>query len=50
LSSYDKIKDKIKDIDYYFIISGYLEEHKYSFINELIEEAKKLDGKKVFVL
>jgi uncharacterized protein (TIGR00661 family) len=39
-----------KDIDFLFTISGYLMEHKPSFITFLLEEAKKLSGKKVFVL
>lgn len=50
LTAYDWGKSKIKDIDYYFIISWYLQEHKQSFVNKLIEQAKNLDGKKVFVL
>lgn len=40
----------VKDIDFLFVISGYLEEHKHAFITSLIEESKKLNGKKVFVL
>ena len=39
-----------KDIDVLFTISGYLDEHKQTFVGALIEEAKKLPGKKVFVL
>ncbi|NOX15718.1 MAG: glycosyltransferase [Epsilonproteobacteria bacterium] len=39
-----------EDIDYLFIISGYLEDKKKSFISKLLEQAKKLDGKKVFIL
>ena len=50
LSSYSKSENIVKDIDYYFIISWYLKEHKESFVNTLINEAKKLKGKKVFVL
>lgn len=49
LSSYKKM-DLEKDIDYLFVISGYLLEKKEHFISKLIEEAKKLEGKKVFVL
>lgn len=50
LTSYSNLKEVTQDIDYYFIISWYLQEHKQSFINKLIDEAKKLDWKKVFVL
>lgn len=49
LSSYEK-KEVKQDIDYYFIISGYLHEHKKDFVNKLIEQSKLLEGKKVFVL
>lgn len=49
LSSYKK-DDLICDIDYLFIISGYLNDSKDSFISKLIEESKLLDGKKVFIL
>jgi len=49
LSSYKKMDIK-EDIDYLFLISGYLIEQKNRFISKLLEEAKKLDGKKVFVL
>ncbi len=49
LSSIQK-KNTIKDIDYLFVLSGYLEEHKEEFIKILIEGAKQLAGKKVFVL
>lgn len=49
LSSYKK--DDIKcDIDYLFIISGYLKDSRDSFISNLIEESKLLDGEKVFIL
>ncbi|UUV17284.1 glycosyltransferase [Fusobacteria bacterium ZRK30] len=49
LSSYKK--DNLKcDIDYLFIISGYLRDNKNSFISNLIEESKLLGGKKVFIL
>lgn len=50
ISSYNENKKISKDIDYYFIISWYLQEHKESFINKLIEQSKKLEWKKVFVL
>ncbi|MDX1808136.1 MAG: glycosyltransferase [Sulfurospirillaceae bacterium] len=49
LSSYDK-KEIPEDIDYLFVISGYLKEHKDNFISKLIENSKKLKGSKVFVL
>jgi len=49
LSSYKKIKI-LEDIDYLFVISGYLREYRDDFISKLIEESKKLQGKKVFVL
>ncbi len=39
-----------ESIDYLFIISGYLLEYKDSFISKLIEQAKNLSGKKVFIL
>jgi hypothetical protein len=39
-----------KDIDYLFILSGYLSEHAEAFIARLIEQAGVLPGKKVFVL
>ena len=37
-------------IDVLFIISGYLQEQKESFVHALIEQAKKISGHKVFVL
>jgi len=49
LSSVPHIKKK-KDIDYLFVISGFLKEHIKIFINRLIDEAKFLKGKKVFIL
>lgn len=49
LSSYRSRADD-DCIDYLFIISGYLIEHKDGFINSLVQEAKKLPGKKVFIL
>ena len=39
-----------KDIDYLFILSGYLIEHAGSFVSRLLEQARRLPGKKVFVL
>jgi hypothetical protein len=39
-----------KDIDYLFILSGYLSEHAEGFISRLIDQAGALPGKKVFVL
>lgn len=50
LSLYKNWDNNEKIIDYLFIISWYLKEHKESFINTLINEAKKLKWKKVFVL
>lgn len=49
LSSYNDLKLK-KDIDYLFIISGYLLEYKDSFVSKLLEQSKNIPGKKVFVL
>lgn len=49
ISSYTKLHLR-EDIDYLFIISGYLEDKKDKFVAKLLEEAKKLDGKKVFIL
>jgi len=49
LSSYKHL-NLPEDIDYLFVISGYLQEKKENFISILIEEAKKLEGKKVFML
>ncbi len=48
VSSYKKMDIK-EDIDYLFIISGYLKKKKESFVSKLLEQAKKLDGKKVFI-
>jgi len=50
LSSYKKNIDTKKDINMLFLISGYLKKNRNSFINTLVEEAKKIDGKKVFAL
>jgi len=47
-SSLPKLKIE-KDIDYLFIISGFLKEYLDSFIQSLLDEAKKLPGIKVFV-
>jgi len=49
VSSYKKL-DVEEDIDYLFIISGYLQEKKDNFVSKLLEQAKKLEGKKVFML
>ncbi len=49
LSSYRHL-DLERDIDYLFVISGYLIEHKESFVRDLLEQAGSLHGKKVFVL
>lgn len=51
LSSYTMQEvPKAEKIDILFIISGYLQEQKESFVHELIEQAKKIPGHKVFVL
>lgn len=49
LSSYDRLNLE-QDIDYLFIISGYLLEHKDAFIRSLLKQSVALPGKKVFVL
>ena len=49
VSSYKKL-DVEEDIDYLFIISGYLQEKKDNFVSKLLEQAKELEGKKVFML
>lgn len=49
LSSYVHL-DVPQDIDYLFVISGYLLEHKDSFVRQLLEQAAALPGRKVFVL
>jgi UDP-N-acetylglucosamine transferase subunit ALG13 len=49
LSSYRHL-GLAQDIDYLFVISGYLLEHKESFVRDLLEQAGGLSGKKVFVL
>lgn len=49
LSSYRDL-DIEQNIDYLFVISGYLLEHKESFVRNLLEQAADLPGRKVFVL
>jgi UDP-N-acetylglucosamine transferase subunit ALG13 len=49
LSSYERLTP-VQDIDYLFIISGYLQEHKDAFIRSLLEQAVTLPGRKVFIL
>jgi hypothetical protein len=49
LSSYQHMPVE-QDIDYLFVISGYLLEHKQGFIRDLLEQAGGLPGRKVFVL
>lgn len=49
LSSYPHQQQKL-DIDYLFVISGYLHEHKGAFVRDLLSQAQQLPGKKVFVL
>ena len=49
LSSYQHL-NLTQDIDYLFVISGYLLEHKESFVRNLLEQAGSLPGSKVFVL
>jgi hypothetical protein len=49
LSSYQHLNVE-QDIDYLFVISGYLSEHKGSFVRSLLEQARELPGRKVFVL
>ncbi len=49
LSSYRHLGLEL-DIDFLFVISGYLLEHKESFVRDLLEQAGSLPGKKVFVL
>ncbi len=39
-----------QDIDYLFIISGYLLEHKDSFVRQLLGQATELPGRKAFIL
>jgi hypothetical protein len=49
LSSYQHGKCS-QDVDYLFIISGYLVEHRNSFIHGLLAQAIALPGHKVFIL
>jgi len=49
LSSYPH-QEREQDIDYLFVISGYLHEHKGAFVRDLLAQAQNLPGKKVFVL
>ena len=41
---------RARDVDYLFVINGYLMEHKASFVCTLLEQARELPGYKVFVL
>jgi hypothetical protein len=51
LSSYSAVETAADHtIDYLFIISGYLQQQKESFIDVLLTQAKKLPGHKVFIL
>lgn len=55
LSSFSNIsaqerKKESEQIDYLFTISGYLKQYKKWFIEKLMEEAKALNWKKVFIL
>ena len=51
LSSYTaKEVPEAEKIDILFIISGYLQEQKESFVHALIEQAKRIPGHKVFIL
>ena len=43
-------KKESEQIDYLFTISGYLKQYKKWFIEKLMEEAKALNWKKVFIL
>jgi hypothetical protein len=49
LSSYEKI-DIPQDIDYLFVISGFIKDEKESFVSKLLKQARRLNGKKVFLL
>ncbi len=49
LSSYRHLNLE-QDIDYLFVISGYLFEHKEAFVHTLLTQASSLPGKKVFIL
>jgi UDP-N-acetylglucosamine transferase subunit ALG13 len=39
-----------QDVDYLFVISGYLLEHKDGCVRDLLQQAAALPGKKVFIL
>ncbi|MHB1229794.1 MAG: glycosyltransferase [Halothiobacillus sp.] len=49
LSSYPHLEIN-QDIDYLFVISGYLQEHKETFVKNLLLQARYLPGIKVFIL
>lgn len=49
LSAYPRLT-RPQDIDYLFVISGYLQEHKGAFVLNLLAQAEGIPGKKVFVL
>ncbi|WP_082922768.1 glycosyltransferase [Halothiobacillus diazotrophicus] len=49
LSAYPH-RECTQDIDYLFVISGYLQEHKGAFVANLLAQAADIPGKKVFVL
>lgn len=49
LSSYTHLGLE-QDIDYLFVISGYLVEHRGGLIQNLLEQARDLPGHKVFIL
>ena len=49
LSSYGHLS-VTQDIDYLFVISGYLLEHKDTFVQGLLEQALSIPGRKVFIL
>ena len=49
LSSYRNLSLE-KDLDYLFVISGYLLEHKEQFVSELIRQSLVLPGRKAFIL
>ena len=53
ISAQERKKERKKEseqIDYLFTISGYLKQYKKWFIEKLMEEAKALNWKKVFIL
>ncbi len=49
LSSYPHLNIN-QDIDYLFVVSGYLQEHKETFVKSLLQQAHQLAGVKVFIL